>query len=527
MRLSFGDCVLDADRRELSRGGTLVHTGPRVFDLLAHLVMTRERVVTKDELLRIVWGGRLVSDSTLTSHIHAVRKAIGDSGDQQKLIRTVSRKGFRFVGEVKDGPLPSEFAGRRVDIECPEAELISAPQLPDNPSIAVLPFKNLSGDPDQEYFADGIVEEITTTIARLPWLFVIARDSSFTYKGKETDVREVARVLGVRYLLEGSVRKAGNSLRITAQLIDASTGAHIWAERFDGALDDIFALQDQVADSVAGALEPTLRFAEIGRASRKTTASLDAYDLYLRALAESRKPNLEGIRAALSLCRQALAIDPSYAPASSFIGAIRSYQWLAGAALTDDEIAEAVSLARHAIDTENNDSDVLSRSAHALALLAGEHAVAVSAMERATTLNPNSARAWGLSAVVNCYAYRPEAAIAAAQRAMRLSPLDPLGYQFKLALGYGQMLAGSYAEGLEWVDQSLNDRSTFRPAIRVKVALFGYLGRREEGTRWTSMLKNDPARTIASFTAFGSKFLSPRTLAVVVEGFRRAGVVEE
>ncbi len=185
VRLSFGDCVLDADRRELSRGGMLIHTGPRVFDLLAHLVVTRERVVSKDELLRIVWGGRLVSDSTLTSHIHAVRKVIGDSGDQQKLIRTVSRKGFRFVGEVKDGPLPSEFAGRRLDIGCPEAERSPAPKLPDKPSIAVLPFKNLSGDPGQEYFADGIVEEITTAIARLPWLFVIARDSSFTYKGKE------------------------------------------------------------------------------------------------------------------------------------------------------------------------------------------------------------------------------------------------------------------------------------------------------------------------------------------------------
>ena len=394
--------------------------------------------------------------------------------------------------------------------------------------MAVLPFKNLSGDPDQEYFADGIVEEITTAIARLPWLFVIARDSSFTYKGKDTDVREVARALGVRYVLEGSVRKSGNSLRITAQLIEASTGAHIWAEHFDGTLDDIFALQDQVADSVAGALEPKLRLAEIGRVSRKAAASLDAYDLYLRALAESRKPNLEGSRAALSLCRQALAMDPSYAPASSFIGAIRSYQWLAGAALTDDEIAEAVNLARHAIDTENNDSDVLSRSAHALALLTGEHAVAVSALERATTLNPNSARAWGLSAAVNCYAYRPEAAVAAAQRALRLSPLDPLGYQFKLALGYGLMLAGSYAEALEWVDQSLHDRSTFYPAIRVKVALLGYLSRSEEADRWiSSWPKEDPARTIASFIAFGTKFLSPRTLAVVVEGFRRAGVVEE
>jgi len=509
-----------------SRSGTLVHTGPRVFDLLAHLVLTRERVVTKDELLRVVWGGRVVSDSTLTSHIHAVRRVIGDNGDQQKLVRTVSRKGFRFVGEVRDASPRSELAERQAHIGPTESDPPSAPKLPDKPSIAVLPFKNLSGDPDQEYFADGIVEDITTAIARLPWLFVIARDSSFIYKDKGTDVTEVARVLGVRYLLEGSVRKTGHSLRISAQLIDASTGAHIWAERFDGALEDLFALQDRVADSVAGALEPKLRLAEIGRASRKAVTGLDAYDLYLRALAESRKPNLEGSSAALSLCRQALAMDPSYALASSFIGAIRSYQWVAGAPLKDKEIAEALQLARLAIETANNDSDVLSRSGHALALLAGEHAAAVSALKKATTLNPNSARAWGLSAAVDCYAFRPKAAIAAAQRAMRLSPLDPLGYQFKLALGYGLMLAGSHAEALEWVDQSLHDRSTFRPAIRVKIALLGYLSQCEEAARWISKIKEDPARTVASFIAFGTKFLSPRTLAVLIEGFRRAGVVE-
>lgn len=249
MRLSFGDCVLDAGRRELSRGGILVHTGPRVFDLLTHLVMTRERVVTKDELLRVIWGGRVVSDSTLTSHIHAVRRVIGDNGDQQKLVRTVSRKGFRFVGEVKNDPPHSELAEWQAHIGHPVSDCSSAPKLPDKPSIAVLPFKNLSGDPDQEYFADGIVEDITTAIARLPWLFVIARDSSFTYKSKRSDATEVARALGVRYVLEGSIRKIGHSLRISAQLIDASTGAHIWGERFDGALHDIFALQDQVANS--------------------------------------------------------------------------------------------------------------------------------------------------------------------------------------------------------------------------------------------------------------------------------------
>jgi TolB-like protein len=410
-----------------------------------------------------------------------------------------------------------------------EAAYAKAPlPLPDKPSLAVLPLQNMSGDPEQEYFADGIVEDMTSAIARLPWLFVIARNSSFTYKGKAVDVKQVARELGVRYVLEGSVRKAGNRVRITGQLIDTATGAHIWADRFDGALDDIFELQDQVASSVAGAIEPKLRQSEIERASRKPTESLDAYDLYLRALAECDKPGLKGCDAAIGLLRQALELDPSYAPAAGLIGSVRGRQSTAGVQLSHDDIADALRLARHAIAVGRDDPDALWMGGKTLALLAGEHDAAMSAIERATTLNPNCAQAWRESGVVNCFANRPDAAIAAAQRAMRLSPLDPLGHNFKWVLGFGLMLAGRYEEAMEWVDRSLHDRPGHHPAIRGKVALCGYLGRVEEGREWVRrLLEANPAHTIAWFKASGATYSVPGTIAVWEEGFRKAGLPEE
>src|SRR6516164_2633804 len=267
--------------------------------------------------------------------------------------------------------------------------------LPDKPSIAVLPFQNLSGDPDQEYFVDGMVEEITTAISRLPWLFVIARNSSFAYKGKSPDVRQVGRELGVRYVLEGSVRKAGNRVRITGQLIDTTTGAHIWADRFDGALDDIFELQDQVASSVAGAILPKLRQSEIERASRKPAANLTAYDLYLRAVAQSYRFTEEGVAEAVVLARQALAIDPSYAPAAALVGRCRGQQRMQGwGALSANDIAEACRLARQALEAERDDAETIGRAAYTLSLLAGETAMAAAALDRALALNPNAAHAW-------------------------------------------------------------------------------------------------------------------------------------
>jgi adenylate cyclase len=264
--------------------------------------------------------------------------------------------------------------------------------LPDKPSIAVLPFANMSGDPEQEYFVDGMVEEIITALSRIRWLFVIARNSSFTYKGKSVEVKQVARELGVRYVLEGSVRKTSNRVRITGQLIDTATGAHIWANRFDGALDDIFELQDQVASNVAGAIEPKLRQSEIERAVRKPIDNLGAYDLYLRAVAAMYK-NVKSPES-IEFARRSLAIEPGYAPAAALIASVRLNQRVAGASLTDTEIAEALDFARYGIEASGEDPDTLARAGSVLSQLGGEHAAGMRAIERALALNPNCAYAW-------------------------------------------------------------------------------------------------------------------------------------
>src|SRR5262245_37590646 len=291
LRYLFEHCSLDTDRRELRCGASLVPIEPQVFDLLEYLIRNRERVVSRDDLLAKIWQGRIVSDSALTTRINAARAALGDSGDKQRLIKTLPRKGIRFIGVVREDEMIAEADGSRPAAVARPAEqpvppvtvvhqqrVMAAPLVgvPDLPSIAVLPFANMSGDPEQDYFADGMAEEIITALSRCKWLFVIARNSSFTYKGAPVDVRQVGRELGVRYVLEGGVRRGGNRLRFTAQLIDALSGAHIWADRFEGEMTDVFELQDRFTESVVAAIEPNLQRAEIERLKKKPAANLDA-----------------------------------------------------------------------------------------------------------------------------------------------------------------------------------------------------------------------------------------------------------
>jgi len=400
--------------------------------------------------------------------------------------------------------------------------------LPNKPPLAVLPFLNMSDDPEQEYFADGIVEEITTAISRLPWLFVIARNSSFAHKGKAVDVKQVARELGVRYVLEGSVRKAANRVRITGQLIDTTTGAHIWANRFDGALKDIFELQDEVASHVVGAIEPKLRQSEIERATRKPTQSLDAYDLYLRALAQFHKYTGEGTHEAVTLLKRAHAIDPAYAPAAAMIGFCRALQrGRGGPPLSDAEISDSLRLARHTLETGKDDPDALWMAGDTLAILAGEHATAASAIGRALAINPNSAHAWMASGWVSAYQNRPEQAIDALQRAMRLSPLDPLGYMFIGGLALAHLAAERYEDALEWADQCLREQPRFMSAMRIRVASCAHLGRIEEARAWLNrLIELQPGLTIAKYKLYAA-YISAETRAVFVEGLRKAGLPEE
>ncbi len=397
--------------------------------------------------------------------------------------------------------------------------------LPDKPSIAVLPFQNMSGDPDQEYFADGMVEEIITALSRIRWLFVIARNSTFTYKGKAVDVKRAARELGVRYVLEGSVRKAGNQVRITGQLIDTGTAAHIWADRFDGSLDDVFELQDKVASGVVGAIEPKLRQSEIERARRKPTDSLDAYDLYLRALALRDRHRYDSVDEAIALLKQALAIDPTYAPAAALIGWSRIQQVSHGRRpVSAVEADEAVTFAKRAIETGPDDPDVLWMAAATALLFTGARSTAAALSDRALAINPNSALAW-MARGWSSFA-QPDLAIDALERAMRLSPLDRLSRTFCTGIAYAHIAAGRYGEALDWAERTLRIEPDYSGGLLTKAIACTQLGLAEPAHAAIQQLMDAaPWRTAGNIRLF-SRLFSPEVATICLESLRKAGLPE-
>jgi TolB-like protein/Tfp pilus assembly protein PilF len=502
VRFLFEDYVLDTDRRELTHGPERVAMGPQVFDLLVYLVQNRERVVRKDELLEAVWSGRIVSESTLTSHINAVRRTVSDNGEEQRLIRTVARKGFRFVGETEeqDAPIKPVVQTGGHDRRQPNAASTPALTLPDKPSIAVLPFNNLSGDPEQEYFGDGVVEDIIAALSRMRWLFVIARNSSFTYKGRVVDVKQVGRELGVRYVLEGSVRKAANRVRITGQLIDASTGANLWSDRFEGAVEDIFSLQDQVTTSVVGALARQLEQAEIQRAKRKPTESLDAYDYYLRGMASFHQRTREAIDRALPLFSKAIELDPEFA--SAYAMAAWCYFWRKiNGWMTDRarEIAEGERLARRAVELGPDDAIALARSGHALGHLGGDLDAGIALIDRALTLDPNSVTGWFLGGFLHAFAGQPDLAIKHFEHAMRLSPLDPEMFRMQTGMAFAHLLAGRFDAASSWAEKSFRDLPTFLFTVSIIAASHAFAGRMQEAQGAMDRLRRlDPGLRISN-----------------------------
>jgi TolB-like protein/tetratricopeptide (TPR) repeat protein len=406
-----------------------------------------------------------------------------------------------------------------------EAAAAAVPALPNKPSIAVLPFTNMSDDPNQDYFADGIAEDITTALSRVHALFVIARNSSFTYKGRAVDITRVGRELGVRYVLEGSVRKAGTQVRVSGQLIDASTGAHLWADRMDGALDDIFALQDRITTSVVGAILTKLEQAEIKRAQRKPTGSLDAYDFYLRAMANVHHWTKEGISEALRLFYQAIKLDPEYGSAYGMAAWCylrrRSDGWM-----TDrvQESAEAARLARLAAKFGKDDAVALSRAGFALAFVVDDVDAGADLVERAVLLNPNLAEAWYFSSRVRVLLDEPEVAIEHAARAMRLSPLDPLTFLMQYSTALAHFHAGRYEEAGSWAEKARRANANFLPALRVAAASFALAGKLAKAAELTTHLREaDPSLTISGLAEL-NPFRRPNDFAEWVEGLREAGL---
>jgi TolB-like protein len=523
----FGDFVLDLGRRELTRGPEAIAVGPKVFDLLVYLLQNREHVVSKDELMNAVWEGRIVSESTLTSDINAARRAIGDSGATQRLIRTVARKGFRFVGDVRetqssDGSGSFE-TGHATSIEMPAHALA----LPDKPSIAILPFLNLSGDLEQEYFADGVVEDIISALSRIGWLFVIARNSSFTYKGRAVDVKQVGRELGVRYVLEGSVRKAANRVRITGQLINATTGTHLWADRFQGTLDDIFELQDEVTASVVGAIAPQLELAEIERANLKPTASLGAYDYYLRGMASFHRGTREAIDEALPSFYKAIELDPEFASAYGVAAWCHFWRKVNGWMTNQpQEVAKGERLARRAIELGRNDAVALTRGAHALSHFGGDLDSCVALIDRALMLNPNLAAAWFLSGFLRVWRGQPDDGIERFAHAMRLSPLDSEMYRMQAGTAMAHLFAGRFDTASSWAEKAFRELPSFLMVVGVIAASHALAGRTDEAQHAMQHLRRlDPDLRLSSIKDW-LPIRRPEDLATLTDGMRRAGLPE-
>ncbi len=399
--------------------------------------------------------------------------------------------------------------------------------LPDKPSIAVLAFENMSGDPEQEYFADGIVEEIITALSRMRSLFVIARNSSFSYKGRSVNVRQVGRELGVRYVLEGSVRKAGSRLRIAGQLIDAETGAHLWADRFDGTLDDVFDLQDQVTANVVGAIAPRMEAAEIDRIRSKPTESLDAYDHYLRGMAGLHKWSREGNDQALLHFYRAIELDPGYAAAHGL--AARTYvQRNAGGWIGDHahDVAEAERLARRAVELGPDDAVALCTAGFALADLVGDIDDGDAFTEKALGLNPNLAWAWLYSGWVKAYAGNAELAIERIARAKRLSPSDPQDFSIQTAMAFARFIAERYDDALACAESAIRDKPNNRLPACIAAASAALAGRQGEARKAMDLVRRlDPDLRIANVAAV-QVFGRPEDFSRWTDGLRKAGLPE-
>lgn len=514
MRFRFENNVLDGDLRELTRDGAAVPLQPQVFDLLLYLVTQRARVVSKGDLISQIWSDRAVSDSALNSRINAARKALGDDGATQRLIKTIPRKGFRFVGEVRE-----EMAAPPAPTEAKP----TPPRVADRPAIAVLAFENMSGDPAQDYFGDGISEDILTALSKQRWFMVIARNSSFTYRGRTVDIRQIAEELGVRYIVEGSVRKADNRVRITAQLNDAASGRHIWAERYDRELVDVFAVQDEITNAIAAAIEPQIHAAENFRSHRKPPASLDAWDLLMRALSHFWRVTRQDHAAARALLERAIAIDPNYGQALSVLAVNDMFGvhlgWAELAAVVP--AAEAAALAALRCDHE----DAWAHAALGSVCFSTRRlADALSEFEQALALNPNFSLVQGYYALALSYAGRPKDSFEAAQRTIRLSPRDPSLAIYHGIAAYARFTERQYDEAIALAREAIRHRGDLTGAYRVLAVSAGMTGDGALAEMALSELRRTQPSISLHWIATQLPWANDGDREHYLEGFRRAGL---
>jgi TolB-like protein len=489
---AFGPFRLDVAAGILFRGAEPVALGQRAIALLQILVEAAGNPISKDRLIEGAWPGLAIEESNLPVQIAALRRVFAEAPGGERWIETLPRRGYRYVGPVAVREQENQgAAGNEQPALAP----------PDKPSLAVMPFTNMSGDPEQEYFADGMVEEIITSLSRIKWLFVIARNSSFIYKGQAVNVGRVGRELGVRYVLEGSVRKAGERVRISGQLIETETSVHLWAERFDRRLDDVFAVQDEITLNVVGAIEPSLREAEIERVKRKRPENLDAYDLVLRALPHVALPMPAEAAKAMPLLERALTLEPDYAGAHGYLAWCHQILFVYDGFNKESHDA-AIRHARAALSYGRDDATALALAGFVISITEHDRATALEALEQALAISPSSSLALFCGSMALAYAGEAERAIDWAVRALRISPFDRMNHLSYRALAISHFFRGRYDEAAHAARRSLQSIPGSTVSRSMLAAALAKLERIEEAKAVAlQVLALDPSFSAARFCA--------------------------
>jgi TolB-like protein/cytochrome c-type biogenesis protein CcmH/NrfG len=503
---------LDLGDERLWHGDQPVQISHKAFQLLRLLVSNPNRLLTKDHILDAVWGDVCVSEGLVKEYVHDLRLALGDDPKQPRFIETVHGRGYRFLGGVEDGDTIAGAEARRTPVADP-------------PSLAVLPFTNLSGDPQQEYFSDGITEDIITELSRFRSLFVIARNSSFTYKGRAAKVQDIGRDLGARYVVEGSIRRAGKRVRVSAQLIETATGRHLWADRYDRELEEIFSLQDEITRTIAAAIEPELGNVERERSRLKAPESLDAWDWYQRGLwymyHETKAGNIEALRQ----FKQAIKLSPDFAPAHAASAYVLCFDIMNGyREHSNESIDQAYRTAKNAIALDRKDAMahvVLGR----ISLLQCKHEDSIAELEAAIELNPNFADAHhglGFSLTVSG---RPEEAIPQFEKAIRLSPYDPRISSFHEMRAWALLVMGREKEAAESARMSVRKPNADLWAYATLSAVLGHLDLVDEARiAREELLKRKPDFSLGFVRQFVYYNKVPAHLERYIDGLRKAGL---
>lgn len=505
----FGPFRLDVAAKILFHGPEPVALGERAVALLCMLVERAGAPVSRDALVEAAWPGLAIEESNLTVQISALRRAFDRASSDADWIETLPRRGYRYVGPA-------------VTICTAGTAPRPALALPDRPSVAVLPFANLSDDAGQDYFADGMVEEITAGLSRIKWLFVVARNSSLIYKGRAVDVTRIGRELGVRYLLQGSLRKSGDRVRVSAHMIEAATGIHLWTERFDRPLDDIFALQDEIALNVVGAIEPSLRRAEVERVTRKRPDDLGAYDLVLRAQPDVYSGMPEPSTRALTLLERALGLDRDYSLAHAFT-AMCHHNLFLRAGLHEENRAASIRHARIAIQQGQDDAHALTFAGFSIGMDGHDQDAAFAAFEAALAVSPSSAITYILGSVVLAWAGRAERAIEWSEKGMRLSPFDPWAFAAFHALMLGSFVLGRYEEAANAAHKAVQSNPAHSISYMLLAAALAKLGRLADARAAAArVLELQPA--FRYDRQFAGVDCAPSLAAVLGEGLRAVGL---